>query len=357
MLTTHKFYFINSKDIKSILDGSVNLIITSPPYPMIEMWDDIMGQQNQEISKSLTSNRGYEAFELMHQELDKVWDEMIRIVKDGSFICINIGDATRTINNDFYLYPNHSRIINHFRKRGLNNLPNIIWRKQTNSPNKFMGSGMLPAGAYVTLEHEHILIFRKGSKREFKSEADKQLRRESSFFWEERNIWFSDVWDFKGVKQVLNNKNSRERSAAFPFELPYRLINMYSVKGDVVLDPFVGTGTTSLAAILTGRNSIGVDIDTHLMDNISDQLNSSNLIHNLNLIVQSRLLNHISYISTKEAVKHINQNYKFPVITNQEKELLINYVKTIIRKDNSFEVDYYEDPLIESPTIDQTKLF
>ena len=104
---------------------------------------------------------------------------------------------------------------------GFTNLPEIIWRKPTNSPNKFMGSGMLPAGAYVTLEHEFILIFRKGGKRIFKSDAEKLKRQQSAFFWEERNVWFSDLWTLTGTNQKLNNKNSRERSAAYPFDLAY----------------------------------------------------------------------------------------------------------------------------------------
>ena len=104
-----------------------------------------------------------------------------------------------------------------------------------------MGSGMLPAGAYVTLEHEYILIVRKGSKREFKTEVEKENRRESALFWEERNVWYSDVWtDIKGTEQKLPKAMSRLRSAAFPFELAYRLINMYSVKGDVILDSISG---------------------------------------------------------------------------------------------------------------------
>ena len=86
---------------------------------------------------------------------------------------------------------------------------------------------------------------------------------DSSFFWEERNVWFSDVWEIKGTKQNLQKSNTRERSAAFPFEVPYRLINMFSQKGDTILDPFLGTGTTMQAAILTGRNSCGYDIDAN----------------------------------------------------------------------------------------------
>lgn len=248
--------------MNQIKDLSIDLVVTSPPYPMIEMWDDIMSKQNPKISDYL-EKEPEKAFELMHQELDKVWKECFRVIKPGGFLCINIGDATRTINGNFTLYNNHSRISKTCIDLGFIGLPNIIWRKQTNAPNKFMGSGMLPCGAYVTLEHEWILIFRKGNKRIYKTAEEKLNRMKSSFFWEERNVWFSDVWDIKGTKQALQRPNTRERSAAYPFEIPFRLINMFSQKGDTILDPFLGTGTTILAAILTGRNSYGYDIDAN----------------------------------------------------------------------------------------------
>ena len=234
----HKIIIGAAQNMQQIENNSIELVVTSPPYPMIEMWDNIISEQNPEIKTALGNSNGLFAFELMHKELDKIWAEVERVLIPGGFACINIGDATRTINGDFQLYPNHSRIILAFQKLGIPNLPNIIWRKQTNAPNKFMGSGMLPSGAYVTLEHEWILLFRKGGKRQFKTESEKLRRKESSFFWEERNIWFSDLWDLKGTKQKINNSETRKRSAAFPFELAYRLINMFSAKGDLVLDPF-----------------------------------------------------------------------------------------------------------------------
>lgn len=105
---------------------------------------------------------------------------------------------------DFQLYSNHSRILHRFLDLGFAALPDILWHKQTNAPNKFMGSGMLPVGAYVTYEHEYILILRKGRRRDFTSEQEKTRRRESAFLGEERNLWFSDVWlDIKGAAQAL----------------------------------------------------------------------------------------------------------------------------------------------------------
>ena len=129
---------------------SIDLVVTSPPYPMIEMWDQIFTSQNEKIGRALNKKDGPTAFELMHQELDKVWDELYRVLKVGGIACINIGDATRTINSHFALYTNHSRIQTYMQKLGFSALPAILWRKQTNAPNKFMGSGMMPPGAYVT---------------------------------------------------------------------------------------------------------------------------------------------------------------------------------------------------------------
>ena len=262
----------------------------------------------------------------MHQ-LDKVWSELFRVLRTGSFACINIGDATRTIGDRFQLYSNHSRIINAFRQLGFDTLPVILWRKQTNAPNKFMGSGMLPSGAYVTLEHEYILIFRKGNKREFKNETDKLARMQSSFFWEERNRWFSDIWDFKGTQQGLNHSDLRSRSAAYPIELAYRLINMYSLYSDTVLDPFMGTGTTALAAIACGRNSIGVEIDKGFSDLIIDQEKS--FITFANKLVSNRITSHMEFVKNysenKNPLKYRNNNHGFPVVTKQEQEIALQY--------------------------------
>jgi DNA modification methylase len=141
MKTSHKIIYNNSSDMKELPSESVDLIVTSPPYPMIEMWDEIFSGLNPSIRDTLDKSAGMEAYELMHQELDPVWDEVYRVLKKGRFVCINIGDATRTINGDFQLYTNHSRIQSYLEQLGFSSLPAILWRKQTNAPNKFMGSG------------------------------------------------------------------------------------------------------------------------------------------------------------------------------------------------------------------------
>lgn len=342
METKHTIYTGAAQQMSKVADNSVELVVTSPPYPMIEMWDNIFGAQNPDTVVALQENRADVAFELMHAELDRVWDEVARVLVPGGIACINIGDATRTINGNFALYSNHSRIISHFISHGFVNLPNIIWRKQTNAPNKFMGSGMLPAGAYVTLEHEWILIFRKGGKREFKTIEDKQRRRESSFFWEERNVWFSDLWDdIKGTKQKIS-ADSRDRSAAYPLEIPYRLINMYSLQGDTVLDPFLGTGTTTLAAIMSNRNSIGYEIDDKFIEIIADNIQSSSVAE-MNDVIDKRITAHKRFVSERmqsKEFKHYNEHLGMPVMTSQETDMRFVYLSAISGDEHNFTAEY-----------------
>lgn len=348
MKTTHNILFQDAQDLKEIPSESVDLVVTSPPYPMIEMWDEMFSRQNPEIQKALACGDGKQAYALMHEVLDAVWGEVFRVLKEGRFACINIGDATRKVQDDFCLYPNHARILNYLLSIGFSALPDILWRKQANTPNKFMGSGMLPAGAYVTLEHEYILIVRKGSKREFRTEDEKQNRRESALFWEERNIWYSDVWtDIKGTGQKLPKAMSRLRSAAFPFDLAYRLINMYSVKGDVILDPFLGTGTTTAAAMTSGRNSIGVEIDKSFQHAIRPV--ASHIVDFSNDYLCDRLMRHFEFVKNRVqnsgALKYTNKYYSCPVVTSQEQFILLNGLKEVhTRRENFFDVTYTTKP-------------
>lgn len=350
MIAFSKFINKNSNNMTEVLTSSVDLVVTSPPYPMIEMWDQIFGKMNNAIFAKLDDLNGYEAFELMHKELDKVWLELNRVVKPGGIVCINIGDATRTLGEDFQIYFNSSRIILKMQSLGFHTLPSILWRKPTNSPTKFMGSGMLPAGAYVTLEHEHILIFRKGSKRKFISEESKLARRESAFFWEERNVWFSDLWDFTGTRQIKTDKLGRDRTAAYPIELTNRLISMFSIYGDLVLDPFSGTGTTMFSAASLGRNSIGYDIDNSFIElslRRFDQLKS----YNYNFLIE-RLFKHNTFIEQRENNNHFNTNLGEFVVTNQEKNIKLFFVVNVLMvKSKKFESEIQIEYDINTPAL------
>lgn len=339
MITEHKIINKNSKNMGEIKNNSVDLIVTSPPYPMIEMWDNVFSKINKNIKQKLDNKKPEETFELMHKELDKTWMETKRVIKTGGIICINIGDATRKINEKFQLFSNHTRVIDFFQKQNFTILPDILWHKPSNKPNKFMGSGMLPPNAYATLEHEYILFFRKGKNRKINNEKQ-QLRYQSAYFWEERNIWFSDIWnDLKGTTQKIKEKENRNRSAAFPFELPHRIINMYSIIGDTVLDPFWGTGTTSLAAINNARNSIGYELDEKLIQLFNKKLkNIEKKVYENN---KNRIQSHIEFIENRDT-KHKSENYDFKVITNQEKQIMFYDIERIEQKNNQHHIVYHK---------------
>ncbi len=353
METNHLINLEDASAMDAVEDQSIELVVTSPPYPMIQMWDELFGTADPSIEKALSDGDADLSFEKMHRLLDSVWDEIRRVMRPGGLVCINIGDATRTFDGQFRLFANHARIVSALTERGFTQLPAILWRKPTNAPNKFMGSGMLPPNAYVTLEHEYILVFRWGAKREFSQEEQKRLRRESAYFWEERNRWFSDVWfDLRGVGQEMAFKNGRDRSGAFPFELPHRLINMYSVKGDTVLDPFLGTGTTMLAAMCSGRNSIGFEIEEAFKTLILQRMVSVPSI--AQKTVERRIEEHLTFVVQRTAarknLKHTNRHYNFPVMTRQEEELRFTAIRDIrfVGSDH-FRITYGELNQVQEP--------
>jgi modification methylase len=273
MYTQHKIVIGNSQQMPELEDGSVQLMVTSPPYPMIAMWDELFTKTDPKIAelfKKLDADGGEETvrqiYTAMHDYLAKVWIETYRVLVDGGISCINVGDATRTIKGKFQLYPNHSRITEVCEKIGFTTLPYILWKKPTSKPiykgkGAFLGSGFLPPNAYVTLDCEFILLFRKGKLRKF--EPKDVLRYESAFTKKERDEWFSQIWAVKGTRQTASQLE--RRTAAFPEEIVDRLIRMFSVKGETVLDPFLGSGTTTKIAMQNERNSIGYEMDQRLL--------------------------------------------------------------------------------------------
>ena len=343
--TTHRTIAGNSQTMNDVETDSVDLVVTSPPYPMVEMWDETFAALNPDIADAIADDDGTKAFYLMHAELGKTWEEVVRVLKKGAIACINIGDATRTVGGSFRKYSNHSRVTSRFEEMGMISLPSIIWRKPTNAPNKFMGSGMLPPGAYVTLEHEHILIFRKGARRTFDSDEGKALRSESSYFWEERNVWFSDVWtDLLGANQRLDGNHGRQRSGAFPFELPYRLINMFSIKDDLVLDPFLGTGTTTLAAIASGRNSIGYEIDDTFVDALMGRVNG--FLEFANEYIETRVARHLEF-SRIRACEFVNEAHGFGCTSSQETAIRLERLDSIDHDGNHTLTARYRDLVLD----------
>jgi len=337
METVHEVVVGDARDLASVPDDSVELVVTSPPYPMIEMWDETFAALDDRVEAALAAGEGERAFGLMHAALDAVWDEVARVLAPGGIACVNVGDATRTLDR-FRVYHNHARVATALAERGLEPLPSVLWRKPANSAAKFMGSGTLPPNAYVTLEHEHVLVFRNGPRRSFEAGADR--RYEAAYFWEERNEWFSDVWtDVRGVGQDLaDDDGDRERSGAYPLEIPYRLVCMFSVYGDRVLDPFWGTGTTTLAAMVAGRDSVGVEIDPQLVEAFGDRV--ERVLELSRRVAGRRLRDHAAFVAEREAAgdppEYEAEHYPTRVVTKAERSIRLYAVSDVEATDAGY---------------------
>lgn len=245
-------HLADARSMAGVKTREAALVVTSPPYPMIAMWD------------APFAAAGAAGYDEMHRTLDGVWREVERVLMPGGLACVVVGDALRKVDGHFRLFPNHSRVIQAFEALGFHALPYILWKKPTNRPNAFLGSGFSPPNAYVTLDCEFILIFRKGGLRKFPPGDER--RRASVYSKGERDLWFSQIWDLKGSRQT--QRGLARRTAGFPPEVPRRLISMFSVEGDLVVDPFAGTGTTLAQAVLLGRRAVGYELDAALKGEI-----------------------------------------------------------------------------------------
>lgn len=280
MLTNHIIIIGNSQRMSELSDCSVHLMVTSPPYPMIQMWDDHFKKIDIQIGKlwkeyelDPQEKKVKQIYDAMHANLSIVWEEAHRVLVEGGIACVNVGDATRTINGRFQLFANHAKIIECCERTGFTTLPYILWKKPTSKPKykgkgAFLGSGFLPPNAYVTLDCEFILLFRKGKLRQFP--PNDPCRYDSIFTKAQRDKWFSQIWTVTGKRQTDDCFD--RRIAAFPDEIVERLVRMFSVKGDTVLDPFLGSGTTTKVAMLNDRCSVGYEVDKELMPMIKRKI-------------------------------------------------------------------------------------
>ena len=282
--TQHKIIIGNSQKMSEIPDANIHLMVTSPPYPMIQMWDKQFSEADPKIAalwqvleKNPQEETVAQIYNAMHENLAKVWAETFRVLVEGGIACINIGDATRSVNGRFRVFPNHARIMENCEKIGFTTLPYILWKKPTTKPmykgkGAFLGSGFLPPNAYVTLDCEYILLFRKGKLRKFPPKDP--LRYESALTKKQRDEWFTQIWAVTGTRQTADTLE--RRTAAYPTEIVDRLIKMFSIKGDTVLDPFLGSGTTTKAAMQNSRNSIGYEADLNLLSTITKKTTNDN---------------------------------------------------------------------------------
>lgn len=245
--TTHRLIVGDSRDLSFLADGSIHLVLTSPPYWNLKNYPDKPGQ--------LGNTEGYESF---LNEISKVCKECFRVlVPGGRMICV-VGDVclSRRQHGRHVVMPLHADIAVLCRIIGFDNLNPIIWYKISNANfevdngTKFLGKPYEP-NAIIKNDIEFILMQRKPGGYRKPTENQRNLSRISK---NEYGEWFRQIWTVPGA-------STRQHPAPYPLELAYRLVRMFSFTGDVVLDPFVGTGTTMVAALKAGRNSIGIDIE------------------------------------------------------------------------------------------------
>lgn len=256
IMTTHKIVFGDSRSLKQIVDKSVQLIITSPPYWQLKDY---------EVDNQIGFNDSYEDY---INNLNLVWQECNRVLSDGCRLCINIGDqfARSVYYGRYKVIPIRTEIIRFCESIGMDYMGAIIWQKtttmNTSGGGAVMGSFPYPRNGILKIDYEFILIFKKPGNAPKPTKEQKEL---SIITKDEWNKYFSSHWHFNGAKQLGH-------IAMFPEELPKRLIKMFSYYGETVFDPFVGSGTTSLAAMKLGRNSIGYEINKDYKPFIEEKL-------------------------------------------------------------------------------------
>lgn len=259
MLTKHTIYEADARKLPFIASESVHLVVTSPPYASLIHYSDNEHQ--------LGSIQSYENF---LDQLDQVWAECLRVLVPGGRVACVVGDVclSRKRAGRHHVLPLAADIQVRSRKIGFDNLTPIHWAKVANikleasRSSRFLGKPNLPNGI-VKNDIEHILLLRKPGG--YRSPSETQ-QRDSFISTDDYAKWFSGIWtDVKGQRR-------KDHPAPYPVEIPRRLIRMFSFTGDTVLDPFAGTGTTTVAAIETGRHSIGVDVEPKYLDIIDNRL-------------------------------------------------------------------------------------
>jgi len=261
-VTTHRLIQGDARSVPFIKDESVHLVVTSPPYWTLKRYNENPNQ--------LGHVADYEAF---NEELAKVWKEMYRIlVPGGRMVCV-VGDVCLSRRNfgRHVVFPLHSDIAVICRRIGFDNLNPIIWHKIANANyevsngSKFLGKPYEP-NAIIKNDIEFISMQRKPGG--YRQPTDQQ-RKLSMISKEEYGKWFQQFWNLSGA-------STKQHPAPFPLELAYRLVRMFSFSGDTVVDPFCGTGTTMVAALKSGRNSIGIEIDAAYCKMAEDRLRKEN---------------------------------------------------------------------------------
>jgi len=302
MTTSHKIIIGDSRRMIEAPDNSVRLVVTSPPYWQLKDY----GAREQ-----IGFDDTYEDY---INNLNLVWDECRRVLHDGCRLCVNIGDqfARAVYYGRYKVIPIRTEIIRFCETIGFDYMGAIIWKKittcNTTGGAVIMGSFPYPRNGILKLDYEFILIFKKyGAPPKVSDEAKEKSRMTT----EEWNQYFSGHWSFSGEKQDRH-------IAMFPEELPKRLIRMFSFAGETVLDPFLGSGTTCLAAKRLERNSIGYEINADFAPIILDKVceNQQGLYDDCKIEVVEAKTGEADY---KERLKALPYVFSDPVRLDRKK--------------------------------------
>jgi len=299
--TTHTIVNGDSRKLDYLEDESVQLVITSPPYWQLKDY----GSSNQ-----IGFHQSYEDY---INNLNLVWQESYRVLEKGCRLCINIGDqfARAASYGRYKVIPIRTEIIKFCEAVGFDYMGAVIWQKQTTTNTSggasLMGSYPNPRNGVLSIDYEFILLFKKLGNA---NKPSKQQKKLSAMTKEEWKTYFSGHWHFGGARQ-------KNHIAMFPKELPHRLIKMFSFVGDMVLDPFVGSGTTCLAAAELNRNSIGYEMNKNFIPIINEKLNSINLDENQIIHQQQKPV-----VNFSKAIKNLPYQFKEPAHLKLSKKQL-----------------------------------
>jgi modification methylase len=255
-MTRHRIIIGDSRYMPEIADESIHLMITSPPYWCIKDY-------------SHPGQIGYfQEYGEYIEDLSMVLRETYRVLHPGCRAVVNIGDQylRASEHGRYRVMPIPSDIISVSQKTGFDFMGNIIWKKmsttKTTGGGVWMGSVYHPRDGHITYEHEYIIILKKTGKAPKPSSDQKENSRLTK---DERSEWFRGIWEIHPERQ-------NGHIAMFPLEIPYRLIKMYSFEGEMVLDPFMGSGTTAKAAHLLNRSSVGYEINPDFRGFIEEKI-------------------------------------------------------------------------------------
>ncbi len=329
--TKHKIVLGDSRQMKNVPDKSVQLIITSPPYWQLKDY----GTDNQ-----IGYNNSYEEY---INNLNLVWKESYRVLDNGCRLCVNIGDqfARSVYYGRYKVIPIRTEIIKFCESIGFDYMGAIIWQKKTTSNTtggaSLMGSFPTPRNGILSIDYEFILIFKKlGTPKR----PSKEIKELSKMTKEEWKTYFAGHWNFGGAKQ-------NGHIAVFPEELPKRLIKMFAYVGDTVLDPFLGSGTTSLAAKNLGRNSIGYEINEEFLPYIKQKLNiDSNNLNEYEIIKETPTIDFKKEIAKLPYV--FKDFHKFDKKTDPKK---LQFGSKIDKNSSTKRVEYFSVKEIISPEL------